>query len=363
MFPKRIQKLMKFVISMSVIIAFISSTTISYSNTGLSELQKGVCYATWSKDGFSTQYSDASLEKMAEIGIEYVQIVATHYQEKYNSTKIKPTDLSPDDSSVKHVIKQAHKLGLKVMLKPHVDLIDRYDGTYWRADIGFTTESDWNEWFKSYTEFITNYAKMAQYYDVEIFCVGTELEFTTTKDDKWREVISAIKKEYKGKLVYASNWDNFKNVKFWDELDYAGIDAYFPLTNKANPDLEELKKGWDKWKFEIAEWAKSINKPVLFTEIGYPSTSHAPYTPWQEGCYGNPDLGIQAKCYEAFFETIWNEPWLKGVYWWKWDTSVHAGGQNNRQFTPQNKPAEKILETRYKDIINAAPYAVMASSN
>jgi hypothetical protein len=45
---------------------------------------------------------------------------------------------------------------------------------------------------------------------------------------------------------------------------------------------------------------------------------------------------------------VWNSPWLAGVYWWKWDTNTKAGGVQNRQFTPQNKPAERILEANYK---------------
>lgn len=343
---------LKFIAYLSL--AFFLSATILPASTGHSEIpllmtpQKGMCYVTWDRDRFSSQYSDASLEKLSGLGVEYLSLCVTQYQEKYNSIDIKATEKTPSDKSMKHVIRKSHELGLKIMLKPHVDLIDKLDGTYWRADIGFASEKDWGKWFSNYEKYILYYARMAQETGVEIFCVGTELSFTTQREAEWRKLIAEVKKIYDGKLVYAANWDNFKNVKFWDELDFAGIDAYFPLTYNNSPTLEDLKKGWEKWKYEIEAWQIRVNKPVLFTEIGYPSSQHAPYTPWKGGMGGNADIEIQAKCYEAFFQTVWNEPWFAGVYWWKWDTNTKAGGKYNRQFTPQNKPAQDIIAANYK---------------
>lgn len=341
-------------ISLIVIIFFLTSAVLPF-NLSYSEgtavmpvIQKGMCYVTWDKDRFASDYSDESLKKLSDLGVEYLSICITYYQEKYNSTQIRSTEKTPSKRSIAHVVKKAHKLGMKVMLKPHIDLMDGYDGTYWRADIGFAVEKDWEKWFNEYEGLIVKYAKMAQKYNVDIFCVGTELSFTTQKEDKWREVIKSVRKAYDGKLIYAANWDNFKNVAFWDELDYVGIDAYFPLTYEADPSVEELKKGWERWKNDIKYWQSQIDRPVIFTELGYASTSHAPYSPWKGGYSGNADIEIQARCYQAFFETIWNEPWFAGVYWWKWDTNTRAGGKHNRQFTPQNKPAQQIIASHYK---------------
>jgi len=348
--------------SVLVIMTFISTLflpqPLSHSQADMVMPQRGMCYVTWDKNRFSTRYSDESLEKLSGLGVDHISIIPTRYQDSYNSTDIKKTDKTPSDSSVKHAIRKAHKLGLKVMLKPHIDLIDKYDGTYWRADIGFSRDKDWEKWFREYKKFILHYARMAERLDVEIFCVGTELSFTTQKNDYWQnELIPAIKKVYTGKLVYAANWDNFKNIKFWKDLDYIGIDAYFPLTYKQDPTLEELKEGWKKWIHEIEAWRLTVNKPIIFTEIGYPSTPHAPYTPWKGGSDGNADQEIQARCYEAFFDTVWDKEWLAGVYWWKWDTNIHAGGEHNRHFTPQNKPAQSIIESHYKKYLKFSTYA------
>ncbi len=50
--------------------------------------------------------------------------------------------------NVTHAIAQAHALGLKVMLKPHVDVL--YEDA-WRGEIGESfSEAQWQKWFASY---------------------------------------------------------------------------------------------------------------------------------------------------------------------------------------------------------------------
>ena len=34
---------------------------------------------------------------------------------------------------------------------------------------------------------------------------------------------------------------NLNVVTFWDELDFIGIDAYFPLSDKKSPTIEDLE--------------------------------------------------------------------------------------------------------------------------
>lgn len=343
------RKLFHVILAVIFLTSSLSPARVNAANLELKipVFQKGMCYVTWDKNRFASSYSDQALKMLRGMGVEYVQLNVTRYQDRYNSTKIKATELTPSDKSVKHVIKTAHKLGLKVMLKPHIDLIDKGSGTYWRADIGFYNEEGWKKWFKEYERFITHYAKIAEKNNVEIFCVGTELSFTTQKTDHWQKVISSVKNIYSGKLTYAANWDNYKNVKFWEDLDFVGIDAYFPLTYKSDPTVEDIVEGWGKWKHEIESWHSSIDKPIVFTEIGYSSSSHAPSEPWKSGT-GNADVEIQAKCYAAFFEALRGSSWLAGVYWWRWAPTTYGGGKHNRQFTPLNKPAAKILEENYK---------------
>ena len=329
------------------------SANVQSAVISMPDFQRGMCFVTWDKNQFSSSYSVKALEMLQGMGVEYLQVTITLYQDRYNSTVIRETDSTPSDASVKYVIKKAHDMGMKVMLKPHIDLIDNEDGTYWRADIGFSREEDWEKWFSSYKEKIMHYAKMSEKLGVEIVCVGTELVFASQKADYWRDIISSVRKVYSGKITYAANWDEYKGVTFWDQLDFVGIDAYFPLTYKADPTLEDIKEGWNKWKGELEAWHREVQKPIVFTEIGYSSAACAPSEPWKEGM-GEPDLEIQANCYRAVFESLVGSPWLEGVYWWKWAPTIYGGGANNRNFTPLNKPAAQIVEAQYKTMKTAA---------
>ncbi|MEI6863396.1 MAG: hypothetical protein WCK38_03250, partial [Candidatus Omnitrophota bacterium] len=140
----------------------------------------------------------------------------------------------------------------------------------------------------------------------------------------------------------------YENVGFWDDLDYAGIDAYFPLADKGTPQYEELRQGWKKWVKDIGEWAAKVKKPVLFTECGYASVNTAAVKPWQENKASEPNQALQADCYKALLEELWNEPWFFGLYWWSWNTYAGSGGVSNKGFTPQNKPAAECIKEWYK---------------
>ncbi len=312
------------------------------------EFQKGMHYVTWSKGGYDTVKSDESIAKMASIGVNWVAVLTTWYQSTCFGTEIMPTEKTPSDKSIVRAIKAAHDNGMKVMLKPHLDILDTSYGS-WRGEITCAREPDWAIWFASYKNFMMHYVQIANENNVEMFCVGTELtEMTLAKPDMWRSLIEDIRKVYKGKLTYAANWnEEYLNISFWDALDYAGIDAYFPLSDKEKPTYEELMEGWKKWLAEIEKWQTKINKPVIFPEIGYHSSGYAAKEPWIHLGEGGLDLELQKDCYRAVLDTFWDKEWFFGAYWWDWGTSVKMGGPENRGFTPQNKPTEELLKEWY----------------
>ncbi len=310
--------------------------------------QKGICYVTWEKERYSSANSDKSLENLAQTGAQWVQIVTAYYQYKYNSKEIFPSEKTPSDASLIHAIKRAQALGMKVMLKPHIDLIDESGGLC-RGDIGFQNQADWQEWFSQYLNFILHYAKLADKTGVELFCIGTELSFASTQTSFWqKDIITQVRKAYSGKLTYAANWDEYQKVGFWGDLDYVGIDAYFPLTQKKTPEYEEIKAGWIKWADEIEVWQNSVNKPIIFTEIGYRSCEFAAARPWEYSVGSGVNVEIQEDCYKAALEVLSSRNWCQGLYWWYWKASPYAGGSANRDFIPQNKPAEIVLTNWYQ---------------
>jgi hypothetical protein len=353
---KKIFGMSIYLISIVIVFSFIAvaSTFLKLKKVDTKEnfpyWQKGMTYVTWNKEGYATFASGESLTKLSQIGVQWVALITTWYQDKYNSTAIFSTHKTPSDESIIYAIDKIHSLGMKVMLKPHLDIIDTSEYK-WRADIEFTNDTDWEAWFNSYRDFLLHYAKIAQEHDVELFCIGTELTLpTAVHPDLWREkIIKSVRNVYRGLLTYAANWyEEYSSIKFWDALDYAGIDPYFPLTDKDKPTLEELKKGWEEKLKEIEFWQAKINKPVIFTEIGYKSSIGAAKAPWEHMPGKELDLQQQADCYQVLLETFWEKDWFYGMYWWEWGTNINMGGVSNRGFTPQGKPAQEILSKWYK---------------
>jgi hypothetical protein len=312
--------------------------------------QKGMSYAAWWQDEYQHPWADESIQALAATGSDWVAIVVTCYQETYTAVTI-TCDLprTPTDNDVIHAIRQAHALGLNVMLKPHLDLNN--DPDRWRGHIGagFATEAEWSAWFGSYQDFITHYAALAEKEDVEQFCVGTELVGTSYREAEWRQLIADVKEVYSGPLVYASNHSGEEQrVRWWDAVDYVGVDAYYPLTAKDDPSLTELKAAWDQPIATLQKLHDQYGKPIILTEIGYRSVDGANRQPWEWASPGEVDLQEQADCYRAALESLWGRPWLAGIYWWNWDTDPGQGGPNDNGFTPHGKPAEQLVKTYYQ---------------
>lgn len=306
-----------------------------------SQKQKGMNFVSWWYDQYSYPESDVSLENLVVLGTNSASLLVTEYQDTKNSTTIyADSQKTPTLASLEHAINKMHSLGMDIALKPHIDV---KDGT-WRGEIYFDNEADWQAWFNSYNQFITKYAQFAQDKGLDRFIVGTELVKTSNRENDWRNIITTVRANFSGKLTYSSNWDEFQNIAWWDDLDYIGVDAYFPLTNKDNPIIDEIKAAWLPHVTKIENIQSLFNKPVLFTEIGYRSINGANKEPWKMLAV---DTQEQADCYRAALETFKDKPWFKGFYWWNWETNPNAGGISDTGFTPQNKPAQDILSEWY----------------
>lgn len=228
--------------------------------------------------------------------------------------------------------------GIMNMMKPHL-----WVRGAWVGEIEMQNEEDWKTWFGNYQAFILDYARLAEKLKMPMLCVGTELELTSQREKEWRGIITEVRKVYSGKITYAANFTEFEKVKFWDALDYVGIQAYFPLANDHNPDLEILKESWKSHLPKIEKIVRKYKKSVLFTEIGYCNTVDAAVEPWvwpSERKEIQFSEEVQALCYEAFFQTAWQKPWMAGVFFWKWYPERH---EREPDFTPQGKAAERVM--------------------
>lgn len=236
--------------------------------------------------------------------------------------------------------------GFKIMLKPQIWI---WHGEF-TGNLKMDTEQDWLLLETSYSAFILEFAALAQELQIDFFCIGTELEqFVINRPEYWGELIIEIRKTYDGKLTYASNWNEFEKVPFWQRLDYVGIDAYFPLSDAKTPSVTECRQGWMQYKKSIEAVFIDSGKPIIFTEYGFRSVDFTAKEPWNsERVTTEVNLSSQVNALQALFDEFWKEEWFAGGFIWKWHMNHDSsGGENNNRFTPQNKPSEILLKNQY----------------
>jgi len=288
--------------------------------------------------------------------IEWVTLVPWASQSDYDSPSVRhhrgdSLQILRRDSSWLSRLELAHAAGFKVFVKPHV-WIGAPSAGKWRSDIFPSTEENWKLWKTSYTDFILRYARIAEQAHAEMFCVGTEFtRLVIEKPVYWKELIQKVRNIYTGKITYAANWyKEYEQLTFWEDLDYIGIQAYFPLVENENPSVEQISKGWNKYLPTLESMHKKHNRQIIFTEMGYKSTSDSAMRPWEWIDYAEENdktlsYETQANCYEAFFNTIWTKEWLKGVHLWQLrsDYKEDFSPRNDLDFTPFGKPVEEVI--------------------
>jgi len=322
----------------------VAGTTGETGSTGTTDLASdearlnGLNLTAYTTEGYAGNQVEDQLQTLKDLGSTSVTIVPTWYMASSSANAIRPNPKkTPSDTSLESVIAEAKQLGLRVILKPHVDVIDET----FRGDIQPT---DRTKWFSSYEDFIGYYADFASRVGADLFSVGTELKSVSGDTDPWRQIIEIVRGKYTGQLTYAANWDEVDQVQFWDSLDLIGVDAYYPLSSEGQqPSEDELVSAWQTPINNLASTSSRWGKPVLFTEIGYPTQSDATAYPF-EVREGEPeDQAAQATAYRAAFTAFADLPWFRGMNWWSWRADPSKSEQLNIDYTPEGKEAEGVL--------------------
>lgn len=300
--------------------------------------QSGAAAPIWDDDGYASASYSTTLAALADAGASWVTVIPTWYQTDAESSTIYPEQpgRTANDEALLTAITEARSLGMRVTLKPHVDLAA--GGS--RISI---TPVDEGEWFASYTDMILRYAVMAEEEGVEQFVVGTELGGTSGNESAWREVIARVRDVYSGPITYAANHDEFEEIAFWEALDFIGVDAYFPLSEVPTTVISDLTRAWEPIVADMAEIADRHGRRIVFTEVGYPSQEGATVQPYNPAYSEVVSEGEQAAAVEAMITAVGGEPWFGGFHWWMWfvESSDSAAALS---YMPDEKPAGDILE-------------------
>jgi len=246
---------------------------------------------------------------------------------------------SENDEAVVHALSTANDIGMYTMLKPQI-----YVGGSWPGGIDMLTDKEWDMFHDHYYRWIRHYAFLAEIHHMDALCLGVEFtKATIGHPEAWRAMIKKTRGLFSGHLTYAANWgEEFENIKFWDDLDYIGLNCYYPLSKDDSPTDEEMSERFNLVKKKIEKVYERFEKPIVFTEIGFRSID----MPWKNP-HAEADETIneemQARCYEIIFKGIENEPWCKGILWWKFPSYLEYRGEENNAFTPNNKLAEETV--------------------
>lgn len=295
-----------------------------------------------------------------------------------------------NDASVLRYVSEIKSRGLKVLFLPlmFVDQIDKP----WRGRItGDALEvADFFTKVNGYNSYILHYANLLKG-KVDAFAIGSELVGLTKVQaadnsfpavDALRNLASQVRAILgpNVKITYAADWSEYHHEEngwynldsLWADpnIDIVGIDAYFPLTNAPQSDIEtqDIIDGWSSgegfdfyytdaartnkapladayaWK-NIEWWWKNTHvnpdaattawipesKPIWFTEIGYPSLDGATNEPnvfydpnSVEGKYprfsrGFADFSAQRQALKAA-EAVWGDSLMVTErFTWTWD--------------------------------------------
>lgn len=287
-----------------------------------------------------------------------------------------------NDESVIRYLEELKRRNIKIMFNPMI-LLD-IKGKPWRGHISGNI-SGIERFFRKYRKFIIHYAYLTKDY-IDFFLIGSELKGLTgiREENRYPAVDELIKlasdvKSILGqeiKISYGADWseyhhkDGFYNLdSLWasENIDFIGIDAYFPLTCTTISEISsaEIKKGFESGEgfsyfFENSEkkdleaaWAwKNIkywwenkhynadgsispwipkSKKIYFTEFGFPSIDKAPNQPnifYDPNCLdggipkysnGEVDFEIQRKSIKAFLEYWEDSEMIEKSFLWAWD--------------------------------------------
>lgn len=190
---------------------------------------------------------------------------------------------------------------------------------------------------------------MAEEEDVPILAIGTELRSSARHADEWRRLIAEVRAIYSGELTYCANWDSVEQVSFWDAVDYIGVQFYPPLASAEGASAEHMSARLGTHLEQLRSISQRVERPVLLTEVGYKATRDTAVRPyeWTERSESAVDTEAQALAFEVLFRGITDQPWIRGVYIWKWFTNPNTLEEGERGFSPRGKPAEAVVRRAF----------------
>ncbi|MEE9211290.1 MAG: hypothetical protein V3U29_01425 [Phycisphaeraceae bacterium] len=308
-----------------------------------------------------------AIDELKALGFNSVLVITPAFQTNGASVTVRletGPGRGPSRQQLVALLGYARDRGMQTVLMPVV-LFTAPRGNEWRGKI---KPQRWDDWWQSYREVVDYFVGIANEAGVQIFCVGSELLTTERQTGRWVSLIAHVRRRFQGQLIYSTNWDHYHVPGFWPQLDAIAMNAYWNLvteTDPARPDPAALAERWRQIREQLLAFAAEQGRPVLLTEVGYPSLPWALQKPWNYVAPSDTaaDAAAQAMGYAAFLEA-WGDlirppthahaiqpvapTHPAGVFFYEWD--VYANGpEHDTRYGVQGKPALDLLRQWLRD--------------
>jgi hypothetical protein len=241
-----------------------------------------------------------------------------------------PVQNTTSGELVEYLALAIEAMGMRVILKPH---LDSYNAA-WRYWITFPSATMLTRFRTAYRAMLMRYVRIAKQLKEPLLVMGCELPRVLV-DSFWFAMALWLRSRYganyQGELTYAANWGDgdFNRLLYtWPELDYVGVDAYWPLLGNVaepSPTYEQIRAGWDEewysWKpspaDDMLEAAQIAGKPLLLTEFGLSNYTLAHRNPGADPpSDAIRDDRLQADWHRAMRDRFDPEPSFGGYIVW-----------------------------------------------
>jgi len=304
-------------------------------------------------NSYGSKEYDWALEEIKDTGANWVALTPYGTMISCNDTKVFSFFELPSEESERMLvtgIRHAKEAGFKVMIAPHIYPWD----WCWRGEINpgggeFENEKGWNDWFDSYGAYLNHIAKISAREGVEMLSVGVEFKSASNKFGyRFSKIISDIREIFPGRLTYSANWDEVKDVTFWSDLDFIGVNAFYPMSDSGSSSPDEIYEKALNIAEELKEISLIYNKPVIFTEIGFKALRGSLKEPWIWPEYVTSpviDDDIQALLFDTVFSVFWTKEWFAGLFIWRYMADPSDYSQEPPWgYLVRLKPAEKVIK-------------------
>jgi hypothetical protein len=301
-------------------------------------------------------------ERIAAVRGNTVSLEATWEVDSQDSNEPRRSSYTVSDEDLLLAARRVREQGMNVMMTVKVACLrcTGHPSNRWR---GTLQPSNRDVFYANYRAMTNHYAELAQRAGAVLYFVGSEMNTLQGDTGAWRQVVFEARQRFSGNIGYQANWDALTGIGFWDEIDVAGVSAYFPLSDELQPNISDLVEAWSdsdtkahrgsNWVQQLEDFARSHGKPVLFGEVGYQSAIQAAQRPFHQDKTSGYDGQLQSDLYQTVLTVFEPRRWWLGAIWWEY--KITSADEKDLDYSPRGKLAEQLLTSWYSGNRPASP--------